>query len=129
MTITVFVLEVLMLGIVCCTLVTNTLTAIKEGAELKRQGKTPLTGRNLTTVIVAAVAEYIFVLFIGFLVAAIITEPLGMVLGLVTFLAMYVGRNGAAYLSAWGLWSLFVRLDKRKMEKQVQKDKSQEGAL
>lgn len=110
-------------SIIGISLITNTIRVFLESKALKKQGKTPLTGKSLTTVFVAAVAESVAVVLFTFLISAHF-EPSTLSV-IIVFTAIYIIKDGFAYLSAWGLWSLFVSIDKKKMEKEIEEDQKE----
>ncbi|UPI11895.1 hypothetical protein [Bacillus phage SBSphiJ1] len=117
---------VTMYGVVIASLFANLLQQWRETKELKRKGKTPLTGKNTATVICAALGEAVVVTLV-FLVLAVAPTTLS-VWGLgVTAVGCYLIKEPAAYLSAWACWSLFLKIEKRKRVAEIKKD--QEGAI
>jgi hypothetical protein len=120
-------LKVTLYAVVVLTLIMNVMTIMKETRELKANGKTPLTGRNMTTVFVAAAGEAFFV----FVLIGLVFKLIGLEVTLFNtgwvFVLGYIGRNAAAYLVAWLTWEVFVRVDRRKMKQKIEED--QEAAL
>lgn len=125
------VLATALYSMVFITLFLNIVQVLTESSQLKEEGKTPLIGKNITTVVVAALAEVIAVFVFLYVAAILIPNP--NVWGIAAvFIAVYSLRNGAAYLAAWGTWTIFVNIEKRKMEKEVKEDmkeEMEEGAL
>ena len=117
-------LAITMYCVVAATLAINLLQVARETKLLKQKGQTPLTARNITTVVLAAVAEAMTVFLLVLLYTALNT-PFNTWTAPGMFLSMYVMRQPAAYLVAWGLWSVFVRVDARKMKKDIEKDKEE----
>jgi divalent metal cation (Fe/Co/Zn/Cd) transporter len=120
-------LKITLYCVVALTLILNLMTVFKETRELKAQGKTPLTFRNIVTLFLAAAGEALVIfgllalLFSGFDIA--VTQfSMG-----VTFVIAYIARNVGAYLFAWLTWEVFVRIDRRKLKNQIEED--QEAAL
>ncbi|QIW88746.1 hypothetical protein P59_149 [Bacillus phage P59] len=120
-------LKITLYCVVVLTLIMNLVTVFKETKELKAQGKTPLTFRNIVTLFAAAAGEALVIfgllalLFSGFDIA--VTQfSMG-----VAFVVTYIARNVGAYLFAWLTWEIFVRIDRRKLKKQIGED--QEAAL
>lgn len=120
------VIAVTLYAVVAVTFITNLLQVFAESKKLRAEGKTPLTGKNLTTVTLAAVAEAILATLVIILASAL-DMTINVFTVAMTFLIGYLFRNVAAYLAAWGMWSLFVKIDTRKAKKEVKKD--QEGAI
>jgi divalent metal cation (Fe/Co/Zn/Cd) transporter len=115
-------LQITLYAVVVLTLILNLMNVFKETRELKAQGKTPLTFRNITTVLVAAAGEALVVFglialfFKGFNIS--VTQfSMG-----VTFVVVYIARNAGAYLFAWLTWEIFVRIDRRKLKQQIEED-------
>ncbi|UPI12656.1 hypothetical protein [Bacillus phage SBSphiJ4] len=117
---------VTMYGVVIASLFANLLQQWRETKELKRKGKTPLTGKNTATVICAALGEAVVVTLIFLVLAAAPTTLSVWGLG-VTAVGCYLIKEPAAYLSAWACWSLFLKIEKRKRVAEIKKD--QEGAI
>ena len=115
-------LEVILAGVIMVTLIMNLVQVFKETKKLKEEGKTPLTVRNFAVVTVAAIAEALVVYLLTLLFAAmdVKTTYAGI---FAMFVMMYLLRNVGAYLSAWGLWALFLQIDKRKAVKEIKEDK------
>jgi hypothetical protein len=120
-------LKVTLYAVVVLTLVMNIITLLKESRELKANGKTPLTFRNMTTVFIAAAGEALFVFALIGLVFGLIGLEVTLFNTGWVFVLGYIGRNAAAYLVAWLTWEVFVRVDKRKMKQKIEED--QEAAL
>lgn len=114
--------------IVAVTFVTNNIQLYKESARLKEMGQTPLTGRNLSVVIVAFVAEMLVVAGTMWCFQALGT-PVNPWTVACMFLVGYLVRNVGAYASAWALWTLFVRIDKGKMKHELEKEVNNGKAL
>jgi polyferredoxin len=104
------------------TYATNLFQLSVESKKLKADGKTPLTKRNFVTISLAAIAEVVFVL-LSMLVISLINVPHNIAFVVIVFLALFAGRNVAAYLAAWGAWSIFVKIDTKKMKKQLEEEK------
>ncbi|UPI12146.1 hypothetical protein [Bacillus phage SBSphiJ6] len=117
---------VTMYGVVIASLFANLLQQWRETKELKRKGKTPLTGKNTATVICAALGEAVVVTLVFLVLAAAPTTLSVWGLG-VTAVGCYLIKEPAAYLSAWACWSLFLKIEKRKRVAEIKKD--QEGAI
>lgn len=109
--------------IILLSLVLNINQVFTESKALKEQGKTPLVGKNLTTVILAAVAELVLVAGVVFLIEPVFT-PTGWQVGLL-FASLYLLKDVAAYLTGWGTWAVYVNLEKRKMKKQIEEDQEE----
>ncbi|AFQ96465.1 putative membrane protein [Bacillus phage vB_BceM_Bc431v3] len=114
--------------VVAVTFVTNNIQLYKESARLKEMGQTPLTGRNLSVVIVAFVAEMLTVAGIMWCFQALDT-PVNSWTVSCMFIVGYLLRNVGSYSSAWLLWTVFVRIDKGKMKHEVEKEVSGRKAL
>jgi hypothetical protein len=117
------IVAVTLYAVVGITLGMNILQVFKESKQLKADGKTPLMGRNLTVVACAAVGEALVVLFLIWLFSKLLPGAATVWSVLVMFVFPFLLRNVGAYLVAWGLWSLFVTIDKKKMKEQIEKDK------
>lgn len=105
--------------------VTNLIRLFSESKKLRAAGKTPLTGRNLLVVILAAISETIVVFLITLLFSRlrIPASYLGVFL---MFISTYLTRNVGSYLTAWGMWATFVRVDKKKAVQKVNRKEKQE---
>lgn len=120
------VLVAVLYATVVITLVSNLFQLFVETKQLKAAGKTPLVSRNLTTVILAAVAEAVVISLVIWLYKLLQLDTTVFYVVIMYILA-YTLRNVGAYLAAWGLWSIFIRIDKKKLLKQIEKEKA--GAL
>jgi hypothetical protein len=120
------ILSTVLYGVVVVTFITNILQLLKESKQLKEAGKTPLMGRNLTVITLAALGEVV-VIFLIMLLFASLSLPVNVGLVFAIFILAYLLRNVGAYLVAWGLWSLFVKIDQRKLKKELEQER--EGAL
>lgn len=113
-------------GVVVFTFITNLVQLFKETKQLKEAGKTPLVKRNITVITCAALGEAAVIFLLMWL-----NESLAIKVNIASvfsmFLIPYMLRNVGAYLVAWGLWSVFVSFDSRKMKKELEKDRK--GAL
>lgn len=118
------VLSVTLYVIVFITLLTNISQVLRETKVLKQQGRTPLVGKNFTTVGIAALAEAFMIWAVTGL-AAITIGADNLFKVVIVFLATYLMRNVGAYLAAWGTWTLFVKLEKRKMIKEGQLEEAE----
>ncbi|AHN66625.1 hypothetical protein Bcp1_150 [Bacillus phage Bcp1] len=114
--------------VVVVTFVTNNIQLYKESARLKEMGQTPLTGRNLSVVIVAFISEMLTVAGIMWCFQALDT-PVNPWTVACMFIVGYLIRNIGAYVSAWVLWTIFVRIDKGKMKHEVEKEITSGKAL
>ena len=121
-----FVIATILFTTVALTVIGNFIRLFVESKKLKGQGKTPLIGRTSLTIILAAIAEVI-VLFLLLKVVAIlgVSNVFSVVL---TFVVLYYGRQIAAYLATWSVWSLFVRSAKQKEINKIKQDVQQEKA-
>jgi hypothetical protein len=120
-------LKITLYCVVALTLILNLMTIFKETRELKAQGKTPLTFRNIVTLFVAAAGEALVIYgLIALLFSGFDIEVSQFSMG-VTFVVAYIARNAGAYLFAWLTWEIFVRIDRRKLKQQIEED--QEAAL
>ncbi|UPI13392.1 hypothetical protein [Bacillus phage SBSphiJ7] len=117
---------VTMYGVVAASLIANFAQQWRETRELKRQGKTPLTGKNTATVICAALGEAVVVTLV-FLALAAAPATLGIWELGAAAVGCYLIKEPAAYLSAWACWSVFLKFEKRKRVAEIKKD--QEGAI
>jgi hypothetical protein len=113
-------------GAVYVTFFTNLFQLRKETKQLKAAGKTPLHGRNLSVIVTAAVAEVLVCWLLVNLYISVDLKQTGIVV-FIEFILAYLLRNVGAYLVAWGLWSIFIRIDKKKLLKEIEKEKA--GAL
>jgi uncharacterized membrane protein len=111
-------------GAVLVTLVTNLLQLEKETRQLKAAGKTPLHGRNIVVICLAAVAEVLVCYLLVQLYMLVDLKQTGVVV-LIEFVLAYLLRNVGAYLVAWGLWAIFIRIDKKKLLKQIEQEKAE----
>ena len=113
-------LSITLYAVVAMTFIINLKTVFAESKQLKAEGKTPLTARNITTLVLAALGETLFV-YLTLLISFKFMPVTHLTTGIV-FVIGYIVRNVGAYLAAWGTWEVFVRLDKRKMKKQISED-------
>lgn len=120
------IIATLLYTIIGISLLLNLLQMFLESKKLKEEGKTPLMGRNIFTVLLAAAAEVLAVMLVIYLHEAL-EIPMTVVMVISTFSIAYVLRNGAAYLVAWGLWAFLLQGDKKKLRKATEED--QKGAI
>ena len=117
---------ILLYVIVVVTLIQNIIQLFTESKRLKAEGKTPLVKRNLIVVGMAAIAEALVITLAWWL-----WGQLGWAENTwntyFVWIAAYLLKNVGAYLMAWGLWSIFVARDRKKLMKQIKED--QEKAL
>lgn len=118
------IIALLMYTIVTIGFIMNMFQMYTESRKLKADGKTPLMKRNMLTIAVATVAELLMV-FLSVMLAAYIGFTATVVTVVTLFVSIYLLRNAAAYLAAWGLWTLFIRKDKKKMEKQIEEEQGE----
>jgi len=111
------VLATTLYTVVVITMVMNVYQVLTESKQLKAQGQTPLTGRNVSTVLVAGLAEAITVFIAIYAISLLPMEP-NILFTALAFFVIYAIRNASSYLSAWSMWSIFLNRDKRKAEKQ-----------
>lgn len=123
---TLIAFAITMYGVVAASLIANLIQQWRETRELKRQGKTPLTGKNTATVLCAALGEAAVVTIIYLVLSAVPTTLTIWELG-VTAIGCYLIKEPAAYLSAWACWSVFLKIEKRKRIAEIEKD--QKGAI
>lgn len=109
-------------GVILVTFVTNGIQLFKESKQLQISGKTPLTYRNLAVIFLAAIAE-IVVVHLTLMSCIALEVPLNQYSVFFIFVGAYLLRNIGAYLTAWAIWSIFVKIDRRKMMKEIEKDK------
>lgn len=118
------VLYLVVFSIIVVNYIINLIQVYKESHKLKEAGKTPLIGRNLTTVSTAFLGEIGIVALTLYILG--LTNVTKLVIGVVfSFLLLQAVRNVSAYLIAWGTWSLFLKYDQHKMKKQIEKDKEE----
>jgi|SRR5699024_1236563 len=118
------VLCLVMFSIIVVSYISNLIQVYKETIKLKETGKTPLVGRNLTTVTTAFLGEVGIVTLSLYLLG--LTNLTKLVVGvIVSYLALQALRNVSAYLIAWGTWSIFLKYDQHNMKKQIEKDKEE----
>lgn len=112
------VLKIVMTGVILITLMVNLIQVYKESKQLKAEGKTPLTIRNLNVIMCAAIAEFL----VAYLLLALFNKLHAFTTSLnvfLIFIVVYLLRNAGAYLTAWGLWSIFVKIDQKKLRKEL----------
>jgi hypothetical protein len=114
-----------LLAVVMVTLVTNLVQLYKETKQLKAAGKTPLHGRNSVVIMTAALAEVLVIYLTLRFCSFIQPEEMSMAGVFTVFVLTYLLRNVGAYLAAWGLWSIFIRIDKKKLLKQIAQEKAE----
>jgi hypothetical protein len=115
--------------IVGFTLLNNIAEVFIESKRLEKQGKTPLTLKSIATVIVASISELIFVFLILLVERLVITDKLlgtNVYVASLAFIIPFLLRNLGSYLTAWGMWSIFVRLDKKKAIQKIKADQQAE---
>ncbi|AIW03534.1 hypothetical protein CPT_Moonbeam136 [Bacillus phage Moonbeam] len=115
-------LEAALYIIVGITLLVNLFNLFKEARKLKQSGKTPLIGKNIATTFVAAVGEALVVWGIYTLYGSYGLAHAGYTASLVVFTVAFILRNVGAYALALTLWSIFVRIDKKKMVEEMEKE-------
>lgn len=119
------ILTVSLYAIVFCSFVMNVVNLFQETSRLKDMGQTPLVGRSAAVIIVAAVAEVCTVAgVIGLL--ELFAVPTNSWTVAAMFIVGFLSRTAGSYLSAWLLWSIFVRLDRRKMLNEI-KDENEKA--
>lgn len=119
------VLTISLYAVVFCSFVMNVVNLFQETSRLKDMGQTPLVGRSAAVIIVAALAEVCVVAgVIGLL--QLLPVPINSWTVFVMFLLGFLARNGGSYFSAWLLWSVFVRIDRRKMLNEI-KDENEKA--
>ncbi|AMB18718.1 hypothetical protein BH780_gp135 [Bacillus phage Eldridge] len=118
-------LEIALYIIIGISFILNIYNLFKEAGTLKKKGKTPLVGRNLVTTFLAAVGEVLVVWGIYTLYSHFNLAHAGAAASLVVFTIAFLLRNVGAYVMALSTWSVFVRIDKKKMIKEME----QEGKL
>ncbi|AMQ66654.1 hypothetical protein BH753_gp172 [Bacillus phage Shbh1] len=118
---TLAVLALTLYSVVGITLVLNMVQLIKEVKNIKKQGKTPLVKQNILTVIVAALGEVLAV-YLCLLVTETILATFTTGTVIAVFAITYFVRSVFAYLSAWGLWSIFLKWEKHKKKNEIEKD-------
>jgi hypothetical protein len=111
-------------GVIAYDLVMNLIRLSSESKKLKAAGKTPLTVRNTIVVFVAAIVETVLVFLIT-LAFAKVKIPASYLDVFLMFIATYLWKNVGAYLTAWGMWSAFVKVDQKKAVQQMKEDKEQ----
>lgn len=120
------IIALLLYTIAAIGFVMNLIQMYTESRKLKEEGKTPLMTRNAITIGVATAAE-LCTIFLAVALAHYFGFTPTVLTVITLFVAIYLLRNGAAYLAAWGLWTIFIRKDKKKMEKQIEEE--QGGAI
>lgn len=118
------IIALLLYTIVTIGFIMNLVQMYTESRKLKAEGKTPLMKRNMLTIGVATAAELLMV-FGAIWLASYIGFTTTVVTVVTLFVAIYLLRNGAAYLAAWGLWTLFIRKDKKQMEKKIEEEQGE----
>ncbi|AEW47154.1 hypothetical protein BCP78_0147 [Bacillus phage BCP78] len=119
------ILTVSLYAVVFCSFVMNVINLFQETSRLKDIGQTPLVGRSAAVIIVAALAEVCMIAgVIGLL--QLFAVPINHWTVFVMFMLGFLSRNAGSYLSAWLLWSIFVRLDRRKMLNEI-KDENEKA--
>ena len=97
-----------------------------ESKKLRAQGKTPLVFKNVVTILVATLGEVVAVALSMYIISSIGVKPTAIYIAII-FILVYNLKNIAAYLSAWGTWSLFVSVERNKMKKEIKEDMEKEG--
>lgn len=105
--------------------VTNLIRLFSESKKLTAAGKTPLTGRNLLVVTLAAIAETI-VIFLITLLFSRLRIPASYLNVFLMSVSTCLAKNVGSYLTAWGMWATFVRVDKKKAVQKVNRKEKQE---
>lgn len=110
--------------VIAFTLVTNLVSLAKEVQKLRDNGKTPYVFRNLLTVILAAVGEYLVVLGLYTVYTGLLASPDTLPMATLFFALGFPLRNAGAYLVALAIWTVFVKVESRKMKKEVEQEKA-----
>lgn len=109
-------------GVVAYDFITNLIRLFSESKKLRAAGKTPLTGRNLLVVILAAIIEMVITCLITILFAWL-KVPATYLNVFLMFIGTYLLRNVGSYLTAWGAWAAFVKVDSKKALEKIKADK------
>lgn len=115
-----------MYGVVIASLIANLIQQWGDSKERKKRGETPLTGKNIVTVLCAAIGEAVVVTLVFLALSAAHTPLSAWELGAAA-IGCYLIKEPAAYLSAWACWSVFLKFEKRKRVAELKKD--QKGAI
>lgn len=110
------------LGVIIYDFLTNLVRLYGESKKLKAAGKTPLTGRN-TVVVLLAFAIEIVVVFLVTLLFAKMKISASYLHVFLMFIATYLIKNIGAYMTAWGMWATFVKVDQKAAIKKVKEEK------
>lgn len=105
--------------------VMNLIRLFSESKKLTAAGKTPLTGRNLLVVILAAIVETIVVFLITLLFSRL-RIPASYLNVFLMSISTALAKNVGSYLTAWSMWATFVRADKKKAVQKLNREEKQE---
>lgn len=107
--------------------VVNIFQVIRQAKKLKESGKTPLTKNNLFTVTAVSIVEGLIVGLCTYLVGLLHFNQASIDYVVVVFLIIYLIKFTVAYVTAWGVWTVFVTIEGNQMKKKI--DEGRERAF
>lgn len=95
----------------------NVVRVLGEGAKVSASGKTPLTVKNLITVGAIALAQVLTAWLVVLTYSSVFSVD-GVWSVAILFIVAYYLANILAFLTGWGLWSLFTYTERKKIIKE-----------
>ena len=105
----------------------NLFSVFSQARKLKAEGKTPLMSKNLLVVAVVAMVEGLMVWFCTYLVNLLHLNQTTIDYVVVVFIILYLVKQSVAYLTAWGVWAVFVSIESKRMKNKI--DEEREGVF
>lgn len=118
------VIAAIIFTMIVLAVIGNFIQLFAKSKKLKAQNQTPLVGQSVVVILVVAVAEAIIVALL-LKVAAILGVAVGVIGVILLFLFLFYIRLIVAYLTTWGVWSLFVKRSKKKELNKVKQDQAE----
>lgn len=109
------VVHVVMVAFISVTFLENLIRVIRESSTVKKEGKTPLLWQNITTVATMTGSQLLMTWVIVMLFSLTPLIDSYLLAGLM-FVIMYYMSNIVAYISGYGLWTVFTKIEQRKMK-------------
>lgn len=113
--------------VILFSLAMNLLGLSKQIKKVRAAGQTPLIKTSVLMAFTGAVGEFIVSMLIMYTIFEWCNVKETVISAAVTFMFAYVLRNAGSYLARWATIEISVRIDRRKMKKQLEKD--QKAAL
>jgi len=108
--------------VILCTFLASLSGSLSESSRLKKTGKKPLYGQNITTIAVATLGEVLVVGLVFYLVFGACHVAQNASTVSVAFMFSYILRNVGRYCGTIFTWHIFLSIGKRKMHKQLEEE-------